>query len=53
MYLVKGLPTPVFASMSSVKDSMSAIVLADDIDSSLLFAESDWGLPSKGFSNVG
>lgn len=41
MYLVKGVPTPVLASMSSVNDKISATVLAEDMDNSLLLAESD------------
>lgn len=35
-WLVKGLPMKLFPSTSSEKDKMSAIVLADDIESSRL-----------------
>ena len=39
-YLVKGLPKPAFASASSAKASMSAIVFAEDMESSWLFGSS-------------
>lgn len=52
-YLVNGLPIPDLASIRSVKASMSAIVLAEDMDSSRLLVDRDWGEPSKGFSSVG
>jgi hypothetical protein len=36
-WLVNGLPIKLFPSTSSEKDRISAIVLAEDIDNSLLF----------------
>jgi hypothetical protein len=36
-WLVNGFPMKLFPSTSSEKDKISAIVLADDIESSLLF----------------
>lgn len=36
-WLVKGLPMKLFASISSENERISAIVFADDIDSSRLF----------------
>lgn len=44
---------PVLASMSSVNARISAIVFADDMESSLLFVERDCGEPSKGLRSVG
>jgi hypothetical protein len=51
--LVNGLPAPVLVSIRSVKASISATVLADDMDKSLLFVERGCALPSKVFNKVG